>query len=44
MEPMKMGTITVGGQITPQGINSVAQGNNMGFNIAGGGKGAVAYS
>lgn len=50
MEPMKMGPQvdyamkTVGGQITPQGIHSLAQGKDMAFNIAGGGRGAVAYS
>jgi len=44
VDPMKMGKITVGGNITPQGIHSLAQGKDMSFNIAGGGRGAVAYS
>ena len=45
-KPMKMGekTMMIGGVITPQSINSLAQGKDMAFKTAGGGFGAVAYS
>jgi hypothetical protein len=43
---MKTGekTMTIGGQITPQGIDALAKGKDMAFKTAGGGFGAVAYS
>jgi hypothetical protein len=43
---MKMGekTMMIGGEITPQSIDSLAKGKDMAFKTAGGGFGAVAYS